>query len=249
MRASDWALWLGSLAVVAVSNFLGGDVDPLTLIAALTGVTALMLAAKGQVFAQYLMIVFCLLYGAISCRFRYWGEMLTYLGMSLPMAVWSAVTWRRNTAHEAGSAVAIRRLTGRDMALLVLATVAVTALFGWLLAALDTPNLGFSILVRCHELPGSRPDHAPLVVLWPRLRGERHRACRAVGAGLLRGPSLYPRGGEFQASSSSMTSMAFSAGKSASAIWPKLHKNRRAAGPAARHFFRSSCICRPHRVI
>lgn len=64
-----------------------------------------MLAAKGQVFAQYLMIVFCLLYGAISCRFRYWGEMLTYLGMSLPMAVWSAVTWRRNTAHEAGSAV------------------------------------------------------------------------------------------------------------------------------------------------
>lgn len=32
------------------------------------------------------------------------------------------------------------------MALLVLATVAVTALFGWLLAALDTPNLGFSIL-------------------------------------------------------------------------------------------------------
>ena len=133
MRASDWALWLGSLAVVAVSNFLGGDVDPLTLIAALTGVTALMLAAKGQVFAQYLMIVFCLLYGAISCRFRYWGEMLTYLGMSLPMAVWSAVTWRRNTAHEAGSAVAIRRLTGRDLALLVLATAAVTALFGWLL--------------------------------------------------------------------------------------------------------------------
>ena len=115
MRASDWALWLGSLAVVAVSNFLGGNVDPLTLIAALTGVTALMLAAKGQVFAQYLMIVFCLLYGAISCRFRYWGEMLTYLGMSLPMAVWSAVTWRRNTAHEAGSAVAIRRLTGRDL--------------------------------------------------------------------------------------------------------------------------------------
>ena len=84
MRARDWAFWLGSLAVVAGSNFLGGDVDPLTLIVALTGVTALMLAAKGQVFAQYLMIVFCLLYGAISCRFRYWGEMLTYLGMTAP---------------------------------------------------------------------------------------------------------------------------------------------------------------------
>ena len=105
MRARDWAFWLGSLAVVAVSNFLGGDVDPLTLIAALTGVTALMLAAKGQVFAQYLMIVFCLLYGAISCRFRYWGEMLTYLGMSLPMAVWSAVTWRRRRSSVETSAI------------------------------------------------------------------------------------------------------------------------------------------------
>ena len=33
MRARDWEFWLGSLAVVVVSNFLGGDVDPLTLIA------------------------------------------------------------------------------------------------------------------------------------------------------------------------------------------------------------------------
>ena len=187
MRARDWALWLGSLAVVAVSNFLGGDVDPLTLIAALTGVTALMLAAKGQIFAQYLMIVFCLLYGAISCRFRYWGEMLTYLGMSLPMAVWSAVTWRRNTAHEAGSAVAIRRLTGRDLTLLVLAAGG---------ARYAEPRLQHP--VRRHELSRGRPDHAALVVLWPRLRGERHRARRAVGAGLVRGPGLYSRGGKFR---------------------------------------------------
>ena len=186
MRARDWAFWLGSLAVVAVSNFLGGDVDPLTLIAALTGVTALMLAAKGQVFAQYLMIVFCLLYGAISCRFRYWGEMLTYLGMSLPMAVWSAVTWRRNTAHEAGSAVAIRRLTGHDSPVRLAAGGARYA----------EPRLQHP--VRRHELSRGRPDHAPLVVLWPRLRGERHRARCAVGAGLVRGPRLYPRGGEFR---------------------------------------------------
>ena len=196
MRARDWAFWLGSLAVVAVSNFLGGNVDPLTLIAALTGVTALMLAAKGQVFAQYLMIVFCLLYGAISCRFRYWGEMLTYLGMSLPMAVWSAVTWRRNTAHEAGSAVAIRRLTGRDLALLVGGAVLLKRYRVRVAVVYAEPRLQHP--VRRHELSRGRPDHAPLVVLWPRLRGERHRARRAVGAGLLRGPRLYPCGGEFR---------------------------------------------------
>ena len=143
---NEWILWIASLALVLISNLTSPDPDLITLSAALIGVTSLVLAAKGSVWAQILMVVFSILYGILSFRFRYWGEMLTYLGMSLPMAVWSAVTWRRNTAHEAGSAVAIRRLTGHDLALLVLATAAVTALFGWLLAALDTPNLGFSIL-------------------------------------------------------------------------------------------------------
>ena len=37
------------------------------------------------------MIVFSILYGVISFRFRYWGEVLTYLGMTLPVSVWSAM--------------------------------------------------------------------------------------------------------------------------------------------------------------
>ena len=139
-------LW-GLSVVFIVGSFCAFDRENyLTLAASLIGVTSLIFNAKGNPIGQVLMVLFSLLYGIISYTFAYYGEMLTYLGMSLPMAVWSAVTWRRNTAHEAGSAVAIPRLTGRDLALLVLATAAATALFGWLLAALDTPNLGFSIL-------------------------------------------------------------------------------------------------------
>lgn len=90
-----------------VSNILAANFDPLTLIAALVGVTSLVFAAKGNVWAQVLMIVFSILYGIISFRFRYWGEMITYLGMALPMAVWSAITWLRHPA-ESGDAVAHR---------------------------------------------------------------------------------------------------------------------------------------------
>ena len=92
-----------------LSNILPGHLDILTLAAALIGVTSLIFAAKGNVWAQILMIVFSILYGIISYRFRYWGEMVTYLGMTLPMAVWSMITWIRNPSAE-------KRLGGRDTA-------------------------------------------------------------------------------------------------------------------------------------
>jgi len=139
----EWVLWLGSLAVVLAANLLAGDVDPLTLVAAFVGITSLIFAAKGNVWAQILMVLFSILYGVISWRFRYWGEMITYLGMTLPMAVWSTVTWLRNPA-ENGREVAIQRLTGRHVLGLVIFGAAVTAAFYGVLRALDTPNLLFS---------------------------------------------------------------------------------------------------------
>ncbi len=83
----EWILWIASLLIVIVSNLFSTDFDLLTLMAALIGVTSLIFAAKGNVWAQILMIMFSILYGIISYRFRYWGEMITYLGMALPMAI------------------------------------------------------------------------------------------------------------------------------------------------------------------
>ena len=82
LSKQEWAIWIGSLLVVTVSNVVSGDLDLLTLLAALVGVTSLIFAAKGNVWAQILMIVFSILYGIISWHFRYWGEMITYLGMT-----------------------------------------------------------------------------------------------------------------------------------------------------------------------
>ena len=42
----EWILWMGSLAVVAASNVAAGDLDVLTFLAALIGVTALILLQK-----------------------------------------------------------------------------------------------------------------------------------------------------------------------------------------------------------
>jgi len=146
LSKKEWLLWVGSLVIVAVSNVLSSNVDLLTLAAALVGVTSLVFAAKGNVWAQILMIVFSILYGIISFRFRYWGEMITYLGMSLPMAVWSAVTWIKNPSKENGNEVAIRKLNFKHSILLLFFAIIVTGGFYFVLQALDTPNIVFSTI-------------------------------------------------------------------------------------------------------
>lgn len=146
LSKKEWFLWLGSLAVVVVSNLLSNDIDLLTLIAAVVGVTSLFFAAKGNVWAQILMIVFSILYGIISFRFRYWGEMITYLGMSMPMAFWSAITWIKNPSKENGSEVAIQKINQKQTTILILCGILVTTGFSFVLQALHTPNLIFSTL-------------------------------------------------------------------------------------------------------
>lgn len=142
----DRLLWICSLAAVFISNILPGHIDILTLAAALIGVTSLIFAAKGNVWAQILMIIFSILYGIISYRFRYWGEMVTYLGMTLPMAVWSMITWIRNPSADNGSEVEIQRLNRKHIGGLVLFTAAVTVVFYYTLKALGTPNMVFSTI-------------------------------------------------------------------------------------------------------
>ena len=145
LTKKEWLLWLCSLFIVLVSNILAANFDPLTLIAALVGVTSLVFAAKGNVWAQVLMIVFSILYGIISFRFRYWGEMITYLGMTMPMAVWSTITWIRNPSKN-GNEVEIQKLNRKHIAGLSVFSVAVTAAFYYILHMLDTPNIVFSTI-------------------------------------------------------------------------------------------------------
>lgn len=146
LSTKEWLLWIGSLATVIISNILSYNVDWLTLVAAMVGVTSLVFAAKGNVWAQILMIVFSILYGIISFRFRYWGEMITYLGMSMPMAIWSAITWIKNPSKENGNEVAIRKLNWKHSVLLVTVGAIVTGGFYFVLQSLNTPNIVFSTI-------------------------------------------------------------------------------------------------------
>ena len=137
----EWILWGISLVAVLVSNFTAGTVDPVTLAATLIGVTALIFVARGDVWGQILTVVFSFLYSIASWHFAYYGEIITYLCMSAPIAAVSVVTWLKHPYKKDRNEVKIHHLSPRGFILLFIATVIVTVAFYFILGALGTTNL------------------------------------------------------------------------------------------------------------
>lgn len=133
-------LWIVSMIVVAGSFLVTQNGDVLTLVASLVGVTSLIFLARGFAFGQVLMIIFSTIYGIISFRFNYYGEMLTYAGMTLPMAVVSLVAWIRHP-YKKSAEVEVSKLNKKKIVFLSVSSIIVTVAFYFILKAFNTANL------------------------------------------------------------------------------------------------------------
>ncbi|MCI9406052.1 MAG: nicotinamide mononucleotide transporter [Oscillospiraceae bacterium] len=138
------ALWGLSVLLMILSFCIFDRQGFLTLAASLIGVTSLIFNAKGHPVGQLLMVFFSGLYGWISFTFAYYGEMITYLGMTAPMAVFAFVSWVRNPYEGNRAQVKVSRLKKWEAALLPALTGAVTWGFYDILAAFHTANLVMS---------------------------------------------------------------------------------------------------------
>lgn len=142
----DILLWSLSVLLCLLSYICFRTSSPLSLAASLVGVTSLILLAKGNPIGQALMIVFSVLYAILSYTQAYYGEMLTYLGMTAPMALVSLIAWLRHPYRGRRAEVEVRALTRRDIRSLVLLSVPVTVGFYFLLRYFGTASLAVSTL-------------------------------------------------------------------------------------------------------
>ena len=115
-------LWISSVAVIVISFLLFDRESYVTLCASLIGVTSLVFNAKGNPFGQLLMIIFSVLYGIISFTFAYYGEMIPYLGMTMPMAVFALISWLRNPYKGRRAEVKVNTIGKRENATMWLLT-------------------------------------------------------------------------------------------------------------------------------
>lgn len=137
----ELALWCGSVFLVVLSFVLFDGERLLTLTASLIGVTSLLFCAKGNPLGQLLMVVFSLLYGVISYTFAYYGEMITYLGMTAPMALFALISWLKNPYNGNRAQVRVNRIRPREWLFMLALTAVVTVIFHAILAYFHTPNL------------------------------------------------------------------------------------------------------------
>ncbi len=134
-------LWCLSVFFITLSFCIFDRENYLTLVASLTGVTSLIFNAKGNPFGQVLMIIFSLLYGIISYSFSYYGEMITYLGMTMPMAIFALISWLKNPYNGNKSEVKVNSISKIEIAFMWILTTIITVIFYFILKAFNTANI------------------------------------------------------------------------------------------------------------
>ena len=134
-------LWTSSVLLIVGSFCLFDRENYLTLSASLIGVTSLIFNAKGNPFGQFLMVLFSLLYGIISYSFNYYGEMITYLGMTMPMAIFALISWLKNPYKNNKAEVKVNTISKKELLFMGICTVVITILFYFILDYFKTANI------------------------------------------------------------------------------------------------------------
>lgn len=139
-------LWCSSVTFIILSFCIFDGENYLTLIASLVGVTSLIFNAKGNPFGQFLMIIFSLLYGIISFSFSYYGEMITYLGMTMPMAIFALISWVKNPYNGNKSEVKVNNIEKKEILFMWIITILITFIFYIILNVFNTANIELSTI-------------------------------------------------------------------------------------------------------
>lgn len=135
------SLWFSSVALITISFCIFDRQNYLTLAASLIGVTSIIFNAKGNPVGQFLMILFSIMYGIISFTFAYYGEMITYLGMTMPMALFALISWLKNPYEGNKAEVKVNSLKRKEIIFMFVLSGIVTFAFYFILEAFNTANI------------------------------------------------------------------------------------------------------------
>lgn len=146
LNKTDRIIYITSLVVVTASFFLTKDFNILSLIASLVGVTGLIFVSKGDVFGQFVTVIFSVFYALVALKQNYYGEMITYLCMTAPIAGLSVWTWLKNPNKNGDNEVKVNHLTIPHIILIFVMAGVVTFGFYFVLKFFNTTNLLFSTI-------------------------------------------------------------------------------------------------------
>ncbi len=140
----EYCLWGGGILAIVLSFFLCGNSDYLNLAGSIWGCTTLIFLAKGNVAGQIMSLIFSAYYGYVSFKTGYYGEMITYLGMTAPIALAATIGWLRHPFRGNRAEVEIARPKLLYYVIVLVLSLPVSTAFYFILRALGTANLAWS---------------------------------------------------------------------------------------------------------
>ena len=147
----DWKLFeilflLISLITITVCFFLGNDKNIFSLIASLIGVITVLCGAKGLVIAPIINIIYNIIYISLSFSQKYYGEVLIYLFLMMPINIMTIISWLKNKSNENKNLVKINKISKKEYLYLGIITIISTIGFYFLLKVLNTNELIISTI-------------------------------------------------------------------------------------------------------
>lgn len=145
----DWTIFekillIGSILIVSLTGIIFNS-DWLTPVCSITGIITALLLAKGKYMGQVFGVLICILYSIVSFKNRFYGEVIIYLGISLPMYIMGIISWVRHQEKKTNS-VEVNKISKQEWIIVLLASIIVFVGIYFLLKVFNTNQLIISSL-------------------------------------------------------------------------------------------------------
>lgn len=139
-------LWILSCLSILILYLILPDKDYLVIIATLIGATSLIFIAKGNVLGPIISIIFSIIYGYISFKNRYYGELFIYLLLNLPLGIISTISWFKNRFKDSKIEVEVNVIKKQEYPIIFIIGILAMVVFYFILRYFNTAALLVSTL-------------------------------------------------------------------------------------------------------
>ena len=145
----DWTnfekvLLFGSIIIVGLVGILFKS-DLLTISCSIVGIITALLLAKGKNLGQVFGLLITILYSIVSFKNKYYGEVLIYALLMLPMYIIGIITWI-NHKNEKTNSVEINTINKEEWVIVSIVFVGVFICIYYLLKTFNTNELVVSTI-------------------------------------------------------------------------------------------------------
>lgn len=145
----DWTRFEISILLCSIFTVLTSGIlcksEWLTIVCSITGIICALTQAKGKLVSQFIGIIVVVFYSILSFQNRYYGEVLIYIFIMLPLFVSGIISWFKNM-NKATNTVKENNIAKKEWIILTIISLVLFVVLYYLLKYFNTSQLFVSTL-------------------------------------------------------------------------------------------------------